>query len=47
MGGTVTKIYGISTNSYNLLNRFRELKIENGTYYFTIKANDTDTTSGT
>ena len=46
MGGTVTKIQGISGTSYNLINRFKELKIENGTYYFYIKANDTDTTSG-
>ncbi len=46
MGGTVTKIQGISGTSYNLINRFKELKIENGTYYFYIKANDTDATSG-
>ena len=43
--GTVTKIQGISGTSYNLINRFEELKIENGTYYFFIKANDTDTNS--
>jgi len=47
MGVTVTKIQGIYGTSYNLLNRFKGLKIENGTYYFTIKANDTDATSGT
>ena len=46
MGGTVTKIYSINTNAYNLINRFKTLKLENGTYYFTIKANDTDATSG-
>ena len=46
MGGTVTKIQGIAGTSYNLINRFKELKIENGTYVFYIKANDTDTTSG-
>ena len=46
LGGTVTKIQGISGTSYNLINRFKELKIENGTYYFYIKANDTDNTSG-
>lgn len=46
MGGTVTKIQGISGTSYNLINRFKELKIENGTYIFYIEANDTDTTSG-
>ena len=46
MGGTVTKIQGISGTSYNLINRFKELKIENGTYYFYITANETDTTSG-
>ena len=45
-GGTVTKIQGIAGTSYNLINRFKELKIENGTYVFYIKANDTDTTSG-
>ena len=45
-GPTVTKIQGISGTSYNLINRFKELKIENGTYYFQIKANDTDTVSG-
>ena len=45
-GGTVTQIQGISGTSYNLINRFIELKIENGTYYFDIKANDTDTYSG-
>ena len=45
-GGTVTKIQGISGTSYNLINRFKELKIENGTYYFYIKANDTYTNSG-
>ena len=44
-GGTVTKIQGISGTSYNLINRFEELKIENGTYYFYIKANDTYTNS--
>ena len=44
-GGTVTKIQGISGTSYNLINRFKELKIENGTYYFYIKANDTYTNS--
>ena len=47
MGGTVTKIESINTNSYNLIDRFKELKIENGTYYFQIKANGPDTTSGT
>ena len=47
MGVTVTKIYGINTNSYNLINRFEELKLENGTYYFQIKANGPDTTSNT
>ena len=47
MGGTVTKIYSINTNAYNLINRFKTLKLENGTYYFTIKANDTSVTSGT
>ena len=46
MGGTVTNIYNINTNAFNLINRFKELKLENGTYYFSIKANDTDTTSG-
>ena len=46
LGGTVTNIYNINTNAYNLINRFKELKIENGTYYFYIKANDTDNTSG-
>ncbi len=46
MGGTVTNIYSINTNAYNLINRFKTLNLENGTYYFTIKANDTDTTSG-
>jgi len=46
MGGTVTKVQGIAGTTYNLVNRFKELKIENGTYYFYIKANDTDTTSG-
>ena len=46
LGGTVTKIQGISGTSYNLINRFKELKIENGTYVFYIKAIDTDTTSG-
>ena len=46
MGGTVTKIYSINTNAYNLINHFKTLKLENGTYYFTIKANDTDATSG-
>lgn len=35
MGGTVTKIYSINTNAYNLINRFKTLKLENGTYYFT------------
>ena len=45
-GGTVTNIQGISGTSYNLINRFKELKIENDTYYFDIKANDTDTYSG-
>ena len=47
MGVTVTKIYDINTNSYNLINRFEELKLENGTYYFQIKANGPDTTSNT
>ena len=47
MGGTVTKIQGISGTSYNLINRFKELKLENGTYYFQIKANGPDTTSNT
>ena len=47
MGGTVTNIYSINTNAYNLINRFKTLKLENGTYYFTIKANDTSKTSGT
>ena len=47
MGGTVTNIYSINTNTYNLINRFKTLKLENGTYYFTIKANDTSKTSGT
>ena len=47
MGGTVTNIYNINTNAYNLINRFKTLKLENGTYYFTIKANDSDTNSGT
>ena len=47
LGVTVTKIYGINTNSYNLINRFEELKLENGTYYFQIKANGPDTTSNT
>ncbi len=47
MGCTVTNITGINTTSYNLIDRFKELKIENGTYYFTIKANDTSETSGT
>lgn len=47
MGGTVTNIYSINTNTYNLINRFKTLKLENGTYYFTIKANDSDTNSGT
>ena len=47
MGGTVTNIYGINTNAFNLINRFKTLKLENGTYYFTIKANDTSETSGT
>jgi len=47
MGGTVTNIYDINTNAYNLINRFKTLKLENGTYYFTIKANDTSETSGT
>ena len=47
MGGTVTNIYSINTNTYNLINRFKTLKLENGTYYFTIKANDTSETSGT
>lgn len=47
MGVTVTKIYDINTNSYNLINRFEELKLENGTYYFQIKANGPDTTSST
>jgi len=46
MGGTVTNIYNINTNAFNLINHFKELKLENGTYYFSIKANDTDTTSG-
>ncbi|MBO5526099.1 MAG: InlB B-repeat-containing protein [Clostridia bacterium] len=46
MGGTVTNIYNINTNAFNLINRFKELKLENGTYYFSIKANDTDATSG-
>ena len=47
MGGTVTNIYSINTNTYNLINRFKTLKLENGTYYFTIKANDTSEISGT
>ena len=47
MGGTVTNITGINTTSYNLIDRFKELKIENGTYYFTIKANGQGTNSGT
>ena len=47
MGGTVTNIYGINSNSYNLIDRFKELKIENGMYYFTIKANGPGTNSGT
>ena len=46
-GGTVTNIYSINTNTYNLINRFKTLKLENRTYYFTIKANDTSETSGT
>ncbi|MBQ2934591.1 MAG: hypothetical protein IJE02_08285, partial [Clostridia bacterium] len=45
-GGTVTNIQDVTGTSYNLINRFKELKIENGTYYFGIKANDTDTNSG-
>lgn len=47
MGVTVTKIENINGTSYNLINRFKELKIENGTYYFQIKANGPDTTSNT
>ncbi len=47
MGGTVTNIYSINTNAFNLINRFKELKLENGTYYFSIKANGLDTNSGT
>ena len=47
MGGTVTKIQGISGTSYNFINRLKELKVENGLYYFQIKAIDTDTASGT
>ena len=47
MGDTLTRIEGIVGTSYNLIDRFKELKVENGTYYFTIKANGTDTTSGT
>ncbi|MBP3341959.1 MAG: hypothetical protein J6K99_05490, partial [Peptococcaceae bacterium] len=46
MGVTVTKIEGIVGTSYNLIDRFKELKIENGTYYFYIEANGPDTTSG-
>lgn len=46
MGGTVTNIYNINTNAFNLINRFKDLKLENGTYYFSIKANDTSATSG-
>ena len=47
MGGTVTKIQGVTGPSYNLINRFKELKLENGTYYFQIKANGPNTTSPT
>lgn len=47
MGGTVTKIQGVTGTSYNLINRFKELKLENGTYYFQIKANGPNTTSPT
>lgn len=47
MGGTVTKIYGVNTNSYNLIDRLKVLKIENRIYYFTIKANGPGTNSGT
>ena len=47
MGGTVTNIYSINTNAYNLINRFKELKLENGTYFFRIKANGPNTTSST
>jgi len=46
LGGTVTKIQGISGTSYNLIDRFKELKIENGTYYFQITAVDTEEISG-
>ena len=46
MGGTVTKIQGISGTSYNFIDYLKNKKIENGTYYFYIKANDTDITSG-
>ena len=46
MGGTVTKILGVAGTSYNLINRFKELKIENGNYYFYIEATNTGATSG-
>ena len=34
MGSTLTRIENINGTSYNLIDRFKELKIENGTYYF-------------
>ena len=46
-GGTVTKIQGVTGTWYNLIKRFKELKLENGIYYFRIKANGPNTISPT